>query len=59
MNSDEDGSSSCNDNLCHFSIPYGKEENIEGIVVRDDAVLSHSCVPANDINYRRFNLIFG
>ncbi|KAG0589408.1 hypothetical protein KC19_1G018900 [Ceratodon purpureus] len=59
LNSDEDGSSSCKDNLCYFSISYGKEENIEGIVVRDDAVLSHSCVPSNDRNYRRFNLIFG
>lgn len=54
-----DGSSSCKENLCHFIVPYGKEENIEGVVIRDDAILSNSSVPVNDKNYRRLNLVFG
>jgi hypothetical protein len=46
-------------NLCHVNVPYGKEENIEGVVIRDDAVLSNSSVPVNDANYRLLKLVFG
>lgn len=52
-------SATCKMDLCHFNSSYGQEENIEGVVLRDNAVLCNSSVPVNDTNYRLLNLAFG
>lgn len=58
-NKNEGVSASCKANLCHFDTHYGKNENIQGILTRNNVVLCNSSVSVNATSYRLVKMAFG